>query len=41
MLGEVLGDNAGYMYTEAKLDATTDYPSYKAFLVFIWSFEYV
>ena len=31
MLGEVLGDNAGYMYTEAKLDAITDYPSYKAF----------
>lgn len=33
LLGEVLGDNAGYMFTEAKLDSITDYPGYKG----LWS----
>lgn len=33
LIGEVLGDNAGYMFSEAKLDSITDYPSYKG----IWS----
>ena len=31
MLGEVLGDNAGYMFTEGHLDSITDYPSFKGF----------
>jgi len=31
MVGEVLGDNAGYMFSEGKLDSITDYPSYKGF----------
>jgi len=31
MMGEVLGDNAGYMFDEGHLDAITDYPSYKGF----------
>lgn len=33
MLGEVLGDNAGFMFTEGHLNAITDYPGYKG----IWS----
>lgn len=33
MLGEVLGDNAGYMFDEAHLDSITDYPGYKG----MWS----
>ena len=33
MLGEVLGDNAGDMFTEGKLDSITDYPGYKG----LWS----
>ncbi|MGX8681004.1 MAG: alpha-amylase family glycosyl hydrolase, partial [bacterium] len=31
MLGEVLGDNAGYMFYEGHLDSITDYPGYKGF----------
>lgn len=33
LLGEVLGDNAGYMFSEAHLDCITDYPGYKG----LWS----
>ena len=33
MLGEVLGDNAGYMFSEAHLDSITDYPGFKG----LWS----
>ena len=33
MVGEVLGDNAGYMFDEGHLDAITDYPGYKG----MWS----
>ena len=33
LLGEVLGDNAGYMFSEAHLDSITDYPGFKG----IWS----
>ena len=33
MLGEVIGDNADYMYGEGHLNAITDYPCYKS----IWS----
>ena len=33
MMGEVLGDNAGYMFSEACLNAITDYPGYKG----LWS----
>lgn len=31
MLGEVLGDNAGYMFHEGHLDSITDYPGFKGF----------
>lgn len=33
LLGEVLGDNAGFMFTEAHLDSITDYPGFKG----LWS----
>ena len=33
LLGEVLGDNAGYMFSEAHLDSITDYPGFKG----LWS----
>lgn len=33
LLGEVLGDNAGYMFSEARLDSITDYPGFKG----LWS----
>ena len=33
LIGEVLGDNAGYMFDEAKLDSITDYPGFKG----LWS----
>lgn len=33
LLGEVLGDNAGYMFSEGHLDSITDYPGYKG----LWS----
>lgn len=33
LVGEVLGDNAGYMFSEAHLDSITDYPGFKG----LWS----
>lgn len=33
LLGEVLGDNAGYMFSEGHLDSITDYPGFKG----LWS----
>lgn len=33
MLGEVIGDNAGFMFSEGHLDSITDYPDFKG----IWS----
>ena len=33
LVGEVMGDNAGYMFSEAHLDSITDYPGFKG----MWS----
>ena len=33
LVGEVMGDNAGYMFSEAHLDSITDYPGFKG----LWS----